>query len=244
MSAKGNFGDARNELEDVRGSVQPVARRRDGPRRRAARRSWRLAVESLATDVAAVGEAQDLDELGTLLSTTFSDAQDVLDEVALTLSCDSTLSRQNDHTSGTRPTPDDEEPRQQRQPELPVVAEAVAARPHHHQVRRRRDRGQERGGGGDGERTSAPAAPTRRARRRPTTAIGMTMSAVAVLLISWPSTAVSTNSPISSGVRRRRRRPCRPGARRAGRRRRSAASPSTAGSCRATSTTVVHEIAR
>ena len=42
--------------------------------------------------------------------------------------------------SGVRTASQQEKPDQQRQAELPVVAELVAARPHHHQVGRGRDR--------------------------------------------------------------------------------------------------------
>ena len=74
-------------------------------------------------------------------------------------------------------------------------------------------------------------------------AIGITISAVAMLLISWPSTAVSRNSPSSSACGRRRRRVDEPvGERRGGAGLRP--SRSTARSSRATSTTVVHEMPR
>ena len=137
---------------------------------------------------------------------------------------------------------DDAEERQQRQPELPVVAEAVAA-------------------GAITIRFAGVATGVRKAAAAATataistgfaetsisaaaeSAIGITISAVAMLLISWPSTAVSRNEPERAvrAARRRRRRP-RAG-RRAARRRRSRPSRSRAGSCPPTRITVVQAIA-
>ena len=84
---EGNFGEARNEVEDVRAAYN---RLRDAVTDLAAEQeeALREETEALAADVAAIGEAQDLDQLGSLVDTALGDAQALLDQVASTLSCD------------------------------------------------------------------------------------------------------------------------------------------------------------
>ena len=81
-----NFGDARNGLDDVRDAYN---RLRDAVTDLAAeqRDELRPETDDLAADVAALPEAQDLEELGSMLETTLTDAQDVLDDVTTTPSC-------------------------------------------------------------------------------------------------------------------------------------------------------------
>jgi chromosome segregation ATPase len=84
---EGNFGEARNEVDDVRAAYN---RLRDAVTDLADEQEEALRddTEALAADVAAIGEAQDLDQLGSLVDTALDDAQALLDQVASTLSCD------------------------------------------------------------------------------------------------------------------------------------------------------------
>ena len=138
---------------------------------------------------------------------------------------------QSGQKTGTRSTATSAEECEQGEAELPVVGEAVAAGVHHHQVRRRRDRGQERGRrrDGDGHQDRLGRDVESAAAERAT---GITISAVAMLLISWPSMAVSTKRPSSSAYGPASPTTSTSASASVARPRRSRSSPSRARSCR------------